>query len=196
VSQFKYLGPPITNQNLVQEEIKSSVGSSHMVVWQPRTMRWSRHTDNVAGSRDAKPKKEAMRQLDNSISCVQFLVRCVLTNKQCINNKESVNVGEVSAHRYFFPYWWPRRDLNNTQPSDRRDLNSTQPSDRSTTTTTTTVVQNRRCSHCITDDTATGRNVSPSPAPSTCRQTSTTDVNSGARHHYSYRPHLHHLPVK
>jgi hypothetical protein len=40
----------------------TDVGSSHMVVWQPRTRQWSRHTDNVAGSSDAKSKREAMRQ--------------------------------------------------------------------------------------------------------------------------------------
>jgi hypothetical protein len=58
------------------------VGSSHMVVWQPRTRRWSRHTD-VAGSSDAKPKKEATRQWDNSIHRMQFRVHCVPTNNQC-----------------------------------------------------------------------------------------------------------------
>jgi hypothetical protein len=37
--------------------------------------------------------------------------------------------------------------------------------------------------------------IAPRPAPSTARKkTSTTDVNSVARHHYSYRPHLHHWP--
>jgi hypothetical protein len=43
-------------------------------------------------------------------------------------------------------------------------------------------------SHCITDDTVTGHNVAHSPAPSSWKTTSTADVNSGARHHYSCRP--------
>jgi hypothetical protein len=41
--------------------LESDVGSSHTVMWQPRTRRWSRHTDNAAGSSDVKPKNEATR---------------------------------------------------------------------------------------------------------------------------------------
>jgi hypothetical protein len=45
---------------------KSSVGFSHMVVWQPRTRRWTRHTDNVAGSSDVSSKNSSTHQPDNS----------------------------------------------------------------------------------------------------------------------------------
>jgi hypothetical protein len=54
------------------------------VVWQPRTRRWTRHIQNVAGSRDARSKNEATRLWDSSIRRVQFGVRCVPTNNQCI----------------------------------------------------------------------------------------------------------------
>jgi hypothetical protein len=65
-----------------------------MVVWQPRTRRWSRHTDNVAGSSDAKSKNEATRQWDNSIRRVKFGLCCVLTNNQCIKHKQAtIDVG-------------------------------------------------------------------------------------------------------
>jgi hypothetical protein len=53
------------SQASINKCIQNDVGSSHMVVWQPRTRRWSRHTD-VTGSSDAKPKKDATRQSDNS----------------------------------------------------------------------------------------------------------------------------------
>jgi hypothetical protein len=36
----------------------TTVGSSHKVVWQPRTRWWTRHTDNVAGSVTPIPRKK------------------------------------------------------------------------------------------------------------------------------------------
>jgi hypothetical protein len=117
VAQFKCLGATVTNTNYIQEEMKRSlnpgnacyhlvqnllssrlpfkhvkiliVGSSQMVVWQPRTRRRSRHTDNVAGYSDAKYKKEVTRQWDNSIRRVWFRVRCVPTNNKYINHKQT-----------------------------------------------------------------------------------------------------------
>jgi hypothetical protein len=44
----------------------TDVGFSHMVVWQPRTRRWTLHTDNVAGSSDVSSKNEDTRESDNS----------------------------------------------------------------------------------------------------------------------------------
>jgi hypothetical protein len=55
-------------------------------LWQPLTRRWTRHTDNVAGTSGARSKNEATRQWDNSIRRVQFRVRCVPTNNQCKNH--------------------------------------------------------------------------------------------------------------
>jgi hypothetical protein len=71
-----------------------------MVVWQHRTGRWSRHTDNVAGSSDAKPKKEATRKTDNSIRHVQLKSVLFQPTTSALNHKQSVNVGEVSTHGY------------------------------------------------------------------------------------------------
>jgi hypothetical protein len=36
------------------------------MVWHPRTRRWTRHTDNVAGSSDVSSKNEATCEPDNS----------------------------------------------------------------------------------------------------------------------------------
>jgi hypothetical protein len=96
-----------------------------------------------------------------------------------LNYKQSVNVGEVSAHRYFPLYWWLRRDYDGVIWKTRNFLIDV-----------ITQQQQIACSHCATDDTVTGHNVAHSPAPSLWKITSTTDVNSGAQHHYSYRPHL------
>jgi hypothetical protein len=38
------------------------LGFSHMVVWQPRPRRWSRHIDNVAGSSDVSTKNATAHQ--------------------------------------------------------------------------------------------------------------------------------------
>jgi hypothetical protein len=75
-------------------------GSSEL--WQ-HWARWH-HTDNVAGFNDAKSKKEATRQWDNSIRHLQFIVRCVPTKNQCKNHKQSVLLGryphiDTSFHR-------------------------------------------------------------------------------------------------
>jgi hypothetical protein len=46
------------------------------VVWQPRTRRWSRHTD-VAGSSDVSSKNASTRQSDNRNQRVKLGIRCV-----------------------------------------------------------------------------------------------------------------------
>jgi hypothetical protein len=87
------------------------------VVSQPRTRRWSCHTDNVAGSSDVKSKKESTRQSDNRNHRVQLGIRCIpRTTPSAVrkNYKQSVKAGEVSAHRYLphtclgiFPWRFP-----------------------------------------------------------------------------------------
>jgi hypothetical protein len=37
-----------------------------VVMWQPRTRRWTRHTDNVTGTSDVSSKNGTTRQSDNS----------------------------------------------------------------------------------------------------------------------------------
>jgi hypothetical protein len=152
-------------------------------VWQPRTRRWSRHTDNVEGSSDVKSKKEATRQSDNRNHRVQLGIRCVpRTTPSAVrkNHKQSVSVGEVSADRYL------------PHIGDLNVIMATWFEQHATFWSTWSHNNNNRSPAAIVPP----HNVAPIPAYSSCKTTSTTDVSSVARHHYSHRPHLHHLPVQ
>jgi hypothetical protein len=75
--------------------------------------------------------------------------------------------------------------LNNTQPSDHYyddDDNNNDNNNKQFTIDAAAIVP--------------PHNVAPSPAHSSYKTTNTTDVNSVAQHHYSYRPYLQHRQLK
>jgi hypothetical protein len=99
-------------------------------VWHPRTRRWTRHTDNVAGSSDVSSKKlrasrtiattpsdssnyvmrlgqsrsAAMPRAERTASFVSSAVTGT-ERGQCKSSNELLMMwGEVSAHRYRPPY--------------------------------------------------------------------------------------------
>jgi hypothetical protein len=85
------------------------------------------------------------------------------------------SVGEVFVPSIPPPtYWWPRRDWIQQYIIRHSKSSGAAP-----------IVLDRTASLMVHHDTD---NVTTSPAPSTCKQTSTACVSGGTRLHYSHRP--------
>jgi hypothetical protein len=84
-----------------QGSVLGPVGFSHMVVWQPLTRRWTRHTENVAGSSDVSSKNAFTRQSDYRNHSVRLGIRCV---PQCKFTSELLMMWERWYHKLFDSY--------------------------------------------------------------------------------------------
>jgi hypothetical protein len=132
---------------------------------------WTRHTDNIAGSSDISSKNAFTRQPDNSDHIQrQFELVTRLGQSRIRNIPRAVLAGSfVSSVVY-------HRD-NSVQCKSTSELliwGEVSNNNKQFTTDAAAIVP--------------PHNVAPSPAHSSYKTANTTDVNSVARHHYSYRP--------